>query len=171
MGNRFEIFGDVGFTLIELLVVILIIGILASVTFVAIDPLAQFQKSNNVRRQSDFKQVSTALDTYYNDYTFYPDRLDDSAFNTPTYLQSAFADPDSSTTTPYIYVVDNVSQNSPQWYVLFGKMENKPTNKTFCALENTGCVPADYKPLGYNLCVYGGNVDCSALQGMSISSN
>lgn len=53
-----------GFTLIELLIVIAIIGILASVVFVAIDPAARFKKARDARRQSDVENVAAAIVTY-----------------------------------------------------------------------------------------------------------
>lgn len=53
-----------GFTLIELLIVIAIIGILASVVFVAIDPASRFQRARDARRQSDVENIAAALVTY-----------------------------------------------------------------------------------------------------------
>jgi prepilin-type N-terminal cleavage/methylation domain-containing protein len=53
-----------GFTLIELLIVIAIIGILASVVFVAIDPAQRFQKARDARRQSDVENIAAAIVTY-----------------------------------------------------------------------------------------------------------
>ena len=53
-----------GFTLIELLIVIAIIGILASVVFIAIDPAARFKKARDARRQSDVENVAAAIVTY-----------------------------------------------------------------------------------------------------------
>src|SRR3990167_7804796 len=53
-----------GFTLIELLIVIAIIGILASVVFVAIDPATRFKKARDARRQSDIENLAAAIVTY-----------------------------------------------------------------------------------------------------------
>lgn len=52
-----------GFTLIELLVVIAIIGLLASIVLVSINSARH--KAKNARRQADLKQISTALDLFY----------------------------------------------------------------------------------------------------------
>ena len=61
-----------GFTLIELIVVIGIISILAVGALAALNPFAQFQKANDVRRKSDFSQIQKALETYYQDQGHYP---------------------------------------------------------------------------------------------------
>ena len=53
-----------GFTLIELLIVIAIIGILASVVFVAINPSERFKQVRDARRQSDVENIAAAIVTY-----------------------------------------------------------------------------------------------------------
>lgn len=53
-----------GFTLIELLIVIAIIGILASVVFIAIDPTERFQKARDAKRQTDVDNLAAAIVTY-----------------------------------------------------------------------------------------------------------
>jgi len=53
-----------GFTLIELLVVIGIIAILATVVFVAIDPVKRFADARNSRRWSDVNNILTAVHEY-----------------------------------------------------------------------------------------------------------
>jgi len=50
-----------GFTLIELLVVIGIIGILAAIVLVAVNPGRNFAQTNNARRQGDLIQISNAV--------------------------------------------------------------------------------------------------------------
>jgi len=59
-----------GFTLIELLVVIAIIGLLSSVIILGLN--AARQKSRDSKRISDIKQLSTALELYYNSNDSYP---------------------------------------------------------------------------------------------------
>lgn len=59
-----------GFTLIELLVVIAIIGLLATLSVVALNNARQ--KSRDAKRVSDIKQVQTALELYYVDVNGYP---------------------------------------------------------------------------------------------------
>jgi len=59
-----------GFTLIELLVVIAIIGILSTLSIIALSNARA--KSRDAKRVADIKQISTALDLYYADYGYYP---------------------------------------------------------------------------------------------------
>ncbi len=50
-----------GFTLIELLIVVAIIGIIASVTFVALNPLIRFQDTRDATRWQDVAALSLSL--------------------------------------------------------------------------------------------------------------
>ncbi|MDD4412254.1 MAG: type II secretion system protein [Patescibacteria group bacterium] len=59
-----------GFTLIELLVVIVIVGILATLTTVALSTARV--KARDAKRISDIKQMQTALELYYNEENTYP---------------------------------------------------------------------------------------------------
>ena len=59
-----------GFTLVELLVVIAIIGILSTLSVVALNSARA--KSRDARRLSDIKQIRTALDLYYDSSSTYP---------------------------------------------------------------------------------------------------
>lgn len=61
---------NAGFTLIELLVVMMI---MASLIFIAASTFQTAQiKSRDGQRKSDLKQISNALEAYYNDYGEYP---------------------------------------------------------------------------------------------------
>lgn len=53
-----------GFTLIELLVVIAVLGILATITIVAVNPLEQVAKTNDSKTKQAVSQVGGALTAY-----------------------------------------------------------------------------------------------------------
>ena len=59
-----------GFTLIELLVVIAIIGLLSTLSIVALNQARA--RARDARRLADVKQIQTALEMYYNDKGGYP---------------------------------------------------------------------------------------------------
>ena len=59
-----------GFTLIELLVVVAIIGLLATLSIVALNNARA--RARDARRVADIKQIQTALELYYNDLGSYP---------------------------------------------------------------------------------------------------
>lgn len=59
-----------GFTLIELLVVIAIISLLSSVVLASLNSARR--KARDIRRLSDFHQISLALELYYNANGNYP---------------------------------------------------------------------------------------------------
>jgi len=58
------------FTLIELLVVIAIIGILATISVIALQNARA--KSRDAKRAGDMKQIQTALELFFNDKNRYP---------------------------------------------------------------------------------------------------
>ncbi|MEX2052427.1 MAG: prepilin-type N-terminal cleavage/methylation domain-containing protein [Candidatus Paceibacterota bacterium] len=59
-----------GFTLIELLVVVAIIGILSSVVLASLNSARV--KARDVKRKAELRQITTALELYYDSYGLYP---------------------------------------------------------------------------------------------------
>src|SRR3989338_6268878 len=62
-----------GFTLIELLVVISVIGFLASIILVSLNGVRA--KARDAKRIADLKQITTALELFYDNYGKYPRTL------------------------------------------------------------------------------------------------
>ena len=60
-----------GFTLIELLVVIAIIGLLSTMSVLALNSARA--RARDAKRIADIKQIQTALEMYYNDNNTYPE--------------------------------------------------------------------------------------------------
>ncbi|MBD3279562.1 MAG: prepilin-type N-terminal cleavage/methylation domain-containing protein [Candidatus Pacebacteria bacterium] len=63
-----------GFTMIEILVVITIIGILVTLGLGSF--MSSQAKARDGQRKSDLKQITTALEAYYNDHGGYPESND-----------------------------------------------------------------------------------------------
>ncbi len=101
-----KMFFKKGFTLIELLVVIGILSILLVITLVAINPVRQFQLSNNTKRRSDVNAILNAVHQYAADnkgqlptaITTTPQNVSNVAADicasiVPTYIAALPADP------------------------------------------------------------------------------
>jgi|SRR3989344_8014732 len=61
-----------GFTLIELLIVIAVLGVLAAVVLVAIDPVQQLARGRDAGRKSTIGQLGRAMQAYYTSTGVYP---------------------------------------------------------------------------------------------------
>ncbi|MDD5627201.1 MAG: type II secretion system protein [Patescibacteria group bacterium] len=106
-----------GFTLIELLVVIAVIGLLATIVMVSLNSARK--KARDAERKSDLKQISLALEMYYDKYNGYPnDTFNgwESPCNTTTndigklvtegFIPKISCDPLNSTTNRYYFDPD-----------------------------------------------------------------
>ncbi|HEX8965761.1 MAG TPA: type II secretion system protein [Patescibacteria group bacterium] len=149
-----------GFTLIELVVVIGILAILAAFVFALLDPLTQFQKSDDGKRKFDLAQVQRALEQYYQDYGRYPQAngsyqiLDSGGTPVPwgstttlwqRYMTVLPNDP-LSPSRKYVYYVDT----SGQKYWIYASLERGTKDP--------------------NVCTSGGSGICSSLTSNGISS-
>jgi len=143
------------FTLIELLVIIAIIGILATISVIALQNARA--KSRDAKRAGDIKQVQTALELFFNDKSRYPTvdewntgKIFSTGTNsTSTYMQiipSAPTPNDGSCTT---------NQNSINY---FPNPDGSSYSISFCLGNTTGTLTPGPKCLTPGGIV---DVDCS----------
>lgn len=99
-----------GFTLIELLVVVAIIGLLSTLSIIALNTARA--KARDARRVSDIKQIQTALELYFNDKSAYPSST---AALVPAYMGQVPTNPtptnDGNCAASYSYVYTPQSSN------------------------------------------------------------
>jgi len=129
------------FTLVELLVVIAIIGILSTLSVVALNSARA--KARDARRLSDIKQIRTALDMYYDSAGIYPTSLipgSPLSYNGLDFLAKVPDDPLSS--QHYIYTQTENGQN----YTIDFTLETK----------SAGYEPGNYQATPYAI-VAGGS--------------
>lgn len=125
-----------GFTLIELLVVVAIIGLLATLSIVALNNARA--RARDTRRVADIKQIQTALELYYNDLGSYPTAV---AVNTAiasgsnVYMSSVPKNPlpnEANCTAGFEYAYSIPS----------GGSATNTYNLTYCLGSATGGIPA-----------------------------
>lgn len=159
-----------GFTLIELLVAIGIIGILAAGLMIAINPIAQLQKSRDAKRIEALKQIKTALELYYQDYGRYPAQnpttyqMIDASTGADVvfggswspYMQTVPTDPTSGKTFRYW------SDGTGQTFALYANLDR--ADNTCQGSQTLACSgaalrvnSADNSPSAYNYGVTSGN--------------
>jgi len=129
------------FTLVELLVVIAIIGILSTLSVVALNSARA--KARDARRLSDIKQIRTALDMYYDSAGTYPTSLipgSHLSYNGLDFLAKVPDDPLSS--QHYIYTQTENGQN----YTIDFTLETK----------SAGYEPGNYQATPYAIVAGGG---------------
>jgi len=125
-----------GFTLIELLVVIAIIGILASIVLVSLGGARS--KARDARRQSDIRQIGTAMEMHYSDGNAY---LQSAIMPTAigNYLSPVPTEPGGGPCTAYQWI-DNTTD--AQQYCTWACLENAK----FFAASKKGTRTLDIAP-------------------------
>jgi len=157
------------FTLIEILVVVVILGIIAVIVLLSINPTKKINAAKDSRVKSDISQIVNALQTYYtnpnnnSEYPSAPDGLDmliqsGELRTLPNQQDGATpcpATPDGVTTgTTYCYTVSEEAENkiTAVWGTLFSKdllawcwdsttgtFTEKKTGEALPTAENSSC--------------------------------
>jgi len=174
MKNRFQ---KGGFTLIELLIVMSVLGILATGLVLLLNPNTQFQKARDAKRKSELQQITTFLNTYYQDNNRYPPAgscaygaVNCYVFSTdgkswipalvPNYTNELPIDPKNNANNPWImgnysYAYGNVSSDG-QHYDLFTQLEYNQDSQR-CGINNY-LYEIGISPPGISWCTaYGGS--------------
>ncbi len=129
-------FKKIGFTLIELLLVIAIIGLLTSIVLFFFGPSRK--KAKDARRQTDIRNIMTAMEMCYDDDNKYPVITIDGnnkvtntslASSLKTYLVSFPKSPGNES----YYGEDNDSNR--QQYCIYAILESISPTTYFCASE------------------------------------
>lgn len=146
-----------------MLTVLTIISILSGVLLIQLDPIAQFRKAKDARRQEDISQIRLGLDSYYADLDCYPQTLDVLVSGERKYLAKLPADPDGY---QYEYRTDEANP-CPQWGIVFSKLTGSgATSSTICPVsqletQSTDCTPGNYSNTW--ACVISGSINCGVL--------
>ncbi len=111
-----------GFTLIELLVVIAIIGLLSTISIIALNQARS--KARDARRTADMRQLQTAIELYYDQYGGYPpvidndmgsgrdlDRSDDNIFMANLVASNNYKDPWNDKANFYYHWLSSADSN------------------------------------------------------------
>jgi len=142
-----------GFTLIELLVVIAIIGLLASIVLVSLNSARK--KARDTKRLSDFRQIRTALEMYYDDNQSYPG-VDNQWFDINA-CDGAYTDLSTVLAPNYISSVpqDPLGSSRCNWYRNRNSGEGylvtfRPENTDLLAEDEDCYAPASWYCVGFN---------------------
>ncbi len=123
-----------GFTLIELLVVIAIIGLLSTLSIVALNSARA--RARDARRVADVKQIQTALELYYNEQGKYPTTAlasGSAIAGTATYMNAIPTAP-----TP----VDGTCSDAQNTYTYANQTSGASYTLSYCLGANTADITA-----------------------------
>lgn len=138
---------------------LVILAVLGGISLTLLNPKKYIDQAKDAKRAHDLTQIQSALDTYYNDYNYYPTLLSQ-LNNDPTkiYMKDIPTDPDTGFFYPYEI---NVDETLPQWNILFAKVSTKSNMRSACPLDqfsDSGCIPPNYD--SSYICVLSGKIDC-----------
>lgn len=152
-----------GFSLVEIIIVIALLAITISGTIFLINPLGQYNKAQDVKRQHDVAQIRTALATYFADRECYPSSLailpTPPAIGAEPYIKQLPKDP--QTNTDYLYRYDTANASCPKWGVILSTLANAKSTAFSCParLINPGCLVPSL-PAALFGCGMAGDVIC-----------
>ncbi len=141
-----------GFTLIELITVVGVISILSIIGITALDPMTQFQKSQDARKKSDLSQIQKVLESYYEDNDRYPQTIaEGTAYyiaddeGAAVYWGSSWQPymnvlPKSPDATVYVYYVDE--SMGGQAYYLYASLSRGGKDPQACNEDGSPCQSA-----------------------------
>ena len=140
-----------GFTLIELLIVIVIISVLSLIGLVSYTVV--LKNGRDAKRQSDMRQVQSALEQYYSDQLYYPCTFTFNAGFTSSVGNCSATTPSPVRTYMNTSPVEAVSGRNAYSYTATPASCNNTTSKCtgYCVMadmENTspaaGCASGNY---------------------------
>ena len=126
------------FTLIELLVVIAIIGLLSTLSIIALNSARA--KARDAKRVSDVKQIQVALEMYYNEMADYPTSIAGGVSATGGTFLRVTPTPPTPIDGPACNVVADATYSTTEYkYVRTGTAGNVPSYTIgFCVGSDIG---------------------------------
>ncbi|MEK7450903.1 MAG: hypothetical protein AAB662_03145, partial [Patescibacteria group bacterium] len=151
--------------MVELVVVLVILAVLVGISLTLLNPKKYIDQAKDAKRAHDLTQIQSALDTYYNDYNYYPKLLSQlNSDQTKIYMKDIPTDPDTGFLYPYEI---NADETYPQWNILFAKVSTRSNMWSTCPLDQfSDCIPPNYD--SSYICVLSGKIDCTYVKSVEV---
>ncbi|MFA5154961.1 MAG: prepilin-type N-terminal cleavage/methylation domain-containing protein [Patescibacteria group bacterium] len=132
-----------GFTLIELLVVIAIIGLLSTLSVLALNTARA--RARDAKRVADVKQIQTALEMYYNDVGSYPATASVAAGAAISTTNGVYLSVVPTPPTPFDFTTGNCVGQPEYTYTADGLAPYSTYHINYCLGAQTGGVSSGLK--------------------------